>query len=52
MNTYKHARLIFARRIEMVRQMTEQGLSASQVAVAACLDRLVTSQLDRSAVAL
>ena len=29
MNTHKHAILTFARRHEMVRQMTEQGLSAT-----------------------
>lgn len=34
MNTHKHARLTFAPRIEMVRQTTKQGLSASQVAAA------------------
>ncbi len=34
MNTHKHARLTFARRIEMVRQMTEQGLNATQAAAA------------------
>lgn len=32
MNTHKHARLTYARRIEMVKQMTEQGHSASAVA--------------------
>lgn len=36
-NTHKHARLTFARLIEMVRQMTDQGLSASQAAVAQCV---------------
>lgn len=30
MNTHKHARLTFARRLEMVKQMTLQGLNASQ----------------------
>lgn len=30
MNTHKHARLTFARRLEMVKQMTLQGLDASQ----------------------
>lgn len=34
MNTHKHARLTYARRLEMVRQMTEQGLSASEAALA------------------
>jgi transposase InsO family protein len=34
MNTHKHARLTFVRRIEMVKQMTEQGLSAVQAAAA------------------
>ena len=29
MNTHKHARLTFARRLEMVKQMTLQGLDAS-----------------------
>lgn len=33
MNTHKHARLTFARRLEMVKQMTERGLSASEAAV-------------------
>jgi len=32
MNTHKHARLTFARRLEMVQQMTLQGLSAAQAA--------------------
>jgi transposase InsO family protein len=32
MNTHKHARLTFARRLEMVKQMTEQGLSACEAA--------------------
>jgi len=32
MNTHKHARLTFARRLEMVQQMTLQGLSAVQAA--------------------
>lgn len=32
MNTHKHARLAYSRRLEMVRQMTEQGLSAGQAA--------------------
>ena len=32
MNTHKHARLTYARRLEMVKQMTEQGLSASEAA--------------------
>jgi tripartite-type tricarboxylate transporter receptor subunit TctC len=30
MNTHKHARLTFARRLEMVQHMTLQGLSAVQ----------------------
>ncbi len=34
MNTHKHARLTFARRIEMVKQMTLEGLDASQAAAA------------------
>jgi transposase InsO family protein len=34
MNTHKHARLTFARRVEMVKQMTERGLSATQAAAA------------------
>ena len=34
MNSHKHARLTYARRIEMVKQMVEQGLSASQAAAA------------------
>lgn len=32
MNTHKHARLTFARRAEMVKEMTEQGLSACEAA--------------------
>src|SRR5688572_24223629 len=32
MNSHKHARLTYARRLEMVRQMTEQGLSACEAA--------------------
>ena len=32
MNTHKHARLTYARRHEMVRQITEQGLSATAAA--------------------
>ena len=32
MNTHKHARLTFARRLQMVRQMTEGGLSACEAA--------------------
>lgn len=32
MNSHKHARLTFARRMEMVQQMTMQGLSAVQAA--------------------
>lgn len=32
MNTHKHARLTFARRLQMVQQMTLQGLSAAQAA--------------------
>jgi transposase InsO family protein len=32
MNTHKHARLTFARRLEMVRQMTQGGLGATQAA--------------------
>ena len=32
MNTHKHARLTFIRRLEMVKQMTDQGLSASEAA--------------------
>lgn len=32
MNSHKHARLTYARRIEMVKQMTEQGLSPSEAA--------------------
>lgn len=34
MNSHKHARLTYARRLEMVRQMTGQGLSAPQAAAA------------------
>ncbi|WP_298429225.1 IS481 family transposase [Ottowia sp.] len=34
MNSHKHARLTYARRLEMVRQMTECGASASQAALA------------------
>jgi hypothetical protein len=30
MNTHKHARLTFARRLEMVKQMTSEGLDAAQ----------------------
>ena len=32
MNTHKHARLTFARRLQMVKQMTEDGLSACEAA--------------------
>jgi len=32
MNTHKHARLTFARRLQMVKEMTEQGLSAAEAA--------------------
>jgi len=32
MNTHKHARLTYARRTEMVKEMTEQGLSACEAA--------------------
>ena len=32
MNTHKHARLTFARRLEIVKQMTLQGLDAAQAA--------------------
>jgi transposase-like protein len=32
MNTHKHARLTYARRVEMVQQMTEAGLSAVEAA--------------------
>lgn len=32
MNTHKHARLTFARRLQMVKQMTEKGLSACEAA--------------------
>jgi transposase InsO family protein len=32
MNTHKHARLTFARRLQMVKQMTEEGLSACEAA--------------------
>jgi len=34
MNTHKHARLTFARRLEMVKQMTLQGLDAAQAGIA------------------
>ena len=34
MNSHKHARLTYARRLEMVRQMIEQGLSAGEAALA------------------
>ena len=33
MNTHKHARLTYARRLEMVKQMTERGLSATEAAL-------------------
>jgi len=33
MNSHKHARLTYARRLEMVKRMSEQGLSASEAAV-------------------
>ena len=33
MNTHKHARLTFARRLEMVKDLTEGGLSTTQAAV-------------------
>jgi hypothetical protein len=32
MNTHKHARLTFARRLEMVKQMTLEGLDAMRAA--------------------
>ena len=32
MNTHKHARLTFARRLEMVKEMTQQGLGATEAA--------------------
>lgn len=34
MNTHKHARLTFARRLEMVQQMTIHGQDAAQAALA------------------
>jgi len=34
MNSHKHARLTYARRLEMVKQMTEGGLSAREAALA------------------
>lgn len=34
MNTHKHARLTFARRLEMVKQMTIHGQGATQAALA------------------
>ena len=34
MNTHKHARLTFARRVEMVKQMTVEGLDAVRAAAA------------------
>ena len=34
MNTHKHARLTYARRLEMVKQMTQHGLSATDAAAA------------------
>lgn len=34
MNSHKHARLTFARRIEMVKQMTLEGLDAVRAAAA------------------
>lgn len=34
MNTHEHARLTFARRIEMVKQMTARGLSAPEADIA------------------
>ena len=43
MNTHKHARLTFARRIEMVKQMTLEGLDAAQAGAA----HGVTSQTAR-----
>jgi len=33
MNTHKHARLTFARRIEMVKDLTEGGLSTTEAAL-------------------
>lgn len=32
MNTHKHARLTFARRLEMVKQMTKNGLGTAEAA--------------------
>ena len=43
MNTHKHARLTFARRLEMVKQMTAEGLDATQAGAA----HGVTSQTAR-----
>ena len=34
MSSHKHARLTYARRLEMVRQMTDQGLSADDAVLA------------------
>lgn len=34
MNSHKHAPLTYVRRLEMVRQMTDQGLSLSEAALA------------------
>ena len=33
MNTHKHARLTFARRLEMVKELTDGGLSTTEAAV-------------------
>ena len=33
MNAHKHARLTFARRLEMVKELTEGGLSTTEAAV-------------------
>ncbi|MDH6170028.1 transposase-like protein [Variovorax boronicumulans] len=37
MNTHKHARLTFLRRLEMVKQMTLEGLDVVRAAAAHCV---------------
>ncbi|VTU45183.1 hypothetical protein E5P2_00059 (plasmid) [Variovorax sp. PBL-E5] len=48
MNTHKHARLTFARRIEMVKQMTLEGLDAVQAAAAHGVTAPTAQPLDAS----
>ena len=47
MNIHKNARLTYARRLEMVRQMSEQGVSPCS-AIAAPIHRLSRSEMRSS----